>query len=329
MIATKLIAWYQKNQRDLPFRKTNDPYAIWVSEIMAQQTRIDTMIPYYHRWLNQFPTIEACAEAEVDDILKAWEGLGYYRRARFLHQGCQYLMKYHQGIFPDTHEEIAKIPGIGPYTSAAIASIAFGISVPAIDGNVLRVVSRLRKINSDISKESTKKEVYSLCYDWMQSYNASQFTQGMMEIGALICTPSSPKCNLCPLQSECASYNDQTMLDYPVKPMKKKPSEHHYDLYLIYDDTNLLVSYDDEDGLMQGMVRLPMVQSTQTAPFDRVKVATFKHVYSHKIWYCTVYTASPDSFSYSSEHYQWMPKAKISSIAWITAAKKALAYIEK
>ena len=181
-IKDELTGWYRQYHRKLIFRESGDPYAIWVSEIMAQQTRIDTMLAYYERWMKDYPTIEALASAPIEKVLKSWEGLGYYKRARKLHEGAQMVVRDYQGQLPANLEQLRAIPGIGNYTAGAIASIAFKMRAPAVDGNVLRVISRLLLMADDISSQKTHKKVYDLVYDLMADSDPSDFTQGLMEL---------------------------------------------------------------------------------------------------------------------------------------------------
>ena len=255
-IQEELTSWFRKNHRDLPFRKNKDPYSIWVSEIMAQQTRIETMIPYYERWMKDYPTILDLANAPIEKVLKSWEGLGYYNRARKLYEGAIQVIDEYNGVLPSNLDELLKIKGIGPYTAGAIASIAFNQKTPAVDGNVLRVITRLLEIEDDISKPTTVKKVYEIVYDFMDDHY-SEFTEGLMELGALICTPLNPKCNECPLNHKCMSYQKNTQLNYPIKTKAKKNPILSFKTLMIIKDSKILLSKDDRDGLMKDFYRLP------------------------------------------------------------------------
>ena len=281
-IKNELCAWFVSNHRKLPFRESKDPYAIWVSEIMAQQTRIETMLPYYERWMKDYPTIESLASAPLEKVLKSWEGLGYYNRARKLHEGAKQVVEQYQGQLPADVEELEKISGIGPYTAGAIASIAFGIPAPAVDGNVLRVITRLLEIDDDISKQTTVKKVKTIVREMMQGSNPSDFTQGLMELGALICMPQVILCKDCPLNQKCLGYAHQTQMNFPVKTKPKKAPVFNYQTLLIIKKHQILLSKDDRDGLMKGFYRLPQYETYDTNGYEYIN--EMKHVYSHKIW---------------------------------------------
>lgn len=214
-----LLNWYDQNKRDLPWRRERDPYRIWVSEIMLQQTKVDTVIPYYERFMSLFPTLDALADAEEETVLKAWEGLGYYSRARNLHQAVKEVKETYNSKVPDT-EEIHNLRGVGPYTAGAILSIAYGIPAPAVDGNVMRVLSRIFLIEDDIGKATTRKKFEALVNQIISTDKPSDFNQALMELGALICTPRSPSCLLCPVQSHCTGREAGIHESLPVK-MKK------------------------------------------------------------------------------------------------------------
>lgn len=318
-----LIEWYNINKRPLPFREKRDPYAIWVSEIMAQQTRIDSMIPYYQRWMEKWPTIESLAKAELDEVLQMWQGLGYYNRARKLHEGAKIVSEKYNGKLPADLEELKKIPGIGFYTAGAIGSIAFGLRAPAVDGNVLRVTTRLCQMSDDITKKTTIDQVYQIVYDWMQDSDASCFTQGLMELGALICTPKSPSCLFCPLNHFCKSYQAGTQLDYPVKKASKKPVELNVKTYLIDDGNHhILLSDDWSDGLMTGLFRLPQV-AEQKKELKKAKfVGKRKHVFSHRIWNMECYRMTDSKMKL--EKTRWVKVDELDSLPIVTAHRKWL-----
>ena len=229
-IQKELCEWFRENHRELIFRKDKNPYSIWVSEIMAQQTRIDSMLPYYEKWMQDYPTIESLANAPLEKVLKSWEGLGYYNRARKLHEGAKQVMCEYNGILPDDYDELLKISGIGPYTAGAIASIAYNKEIPAVDGNVLRVISRLYELEDDISKQKTIKKVREIVQDLMKGSKPSDFTQGLMELGALVCMPQVILCNKCPLNQVCHAFNNHTQMNYPIKSKAKKSPEYTYKL---------------------------------------------------------------------------------------------------
>ena len=224
MFAEPLIRWYNEHQRNLPWRVKPHPYHTLVCEFMAQQTQISTLIPYYERWLDKYPTIKDVANASEDTILKSWEGLGYYSRARNLHKTCQIITNDYNEKIPKKAKVLLKLPGIGPYIAAAIASIAYEEPIAVVDGNVLRVFTRLYGLTDDIGKEKTKQNIQKRLDQYIQHHTPSQFNQGLMELGATICTPKNPKCTECPISSICYAKNMNQIEKLPVKT--KKPPFH-------------------------------------------------------------------------------------------------------
>ena len=220
-IRKKLLAWYAVEARDLPWRRTSDPYAIWVSEIMLQQTRVETVVAYYERFLERFPTLAVLAASEIDDVLKSWEGLGYYRRAHNLHRAARVVVSEHGGSLPGTAKALRALPGIGAYTAPAIASIAFGLDEPVLDGNIVRVLSRLFRIVGDPSKAPTRKALLREAERLVTHGDASHINQALMDLGARICLSRSPACTTCPLADACDAHHDGLETDYPQKPTRK------------------------------------------------------------------------------------------------------------
>ncbi|MFW5868776.1 MAG: A/G-specific adenine glycosylase, partial [Armatimonadota bacterium] len=198
-----LLAWFDAHRRDLPWRRTSDPYRIWVSEIMLQQTQVDRVIDYYERFLVAFPTVEALAEAPIDDVLRLWEGLGYYSRARNLHAAARVIVQEHGGEFPRSPEAIRALPGIGEYTAGAVQSIAFGVPVPAVDANVIRVLARLFAVEGDVSAGEERRRIADLAAEVVPDDRPGDFNQALMELGALLCIPGRPGCLICPLSEVC------------------------------------------------------------------------------------------------------------------------------
>ncbi len=318
-IKDELTEWFAKNHRELPFRKNKDPYSIWVSEIMAQQTRIETMIPYYERWMENYPSIEALANASIESVLKSWEGLGYYTRARKLHEGAKQVMNEYGGVLPSDASALEKIAGIGPYTAGAIASIAYGQEAPAVDGNVLRVVSRLLMMEEDIMKQATHKKVKAIVREWMKGSRTSDFTEGLMELGALICTPTVILCDQCPLQKKCLAYQHQRQKDFPIKTKAKKPIEIQYQTLLIRKDNQIVISSDDSDGLMKGLWRLPQKKEFDTQNYTYLGKS--KHVFSHRVWLMDIYEGTEYVLQ---EHEKWIAVDQLNDISLVGAHRKIL-----
>lgn len=315
--ATQLNQWYQADHRDLPFRRLNDPYAIWVSEVMAQQTRIESMLPYYERWMNKWPSIESLAQAKIEDVLHLWQGLGYYNRARKLHEGAKQICELYHGKMPETKEELLKIPGIGPYTAGAVLSICFNQKEAAVDGNVLRVISRLDEMQEDVSSSKVQKQISKRVEELMEE--PSIFTQALMELGARVCTPKNPSCFLCPVNEHCSSYQKGTQENYPVKKPKKKPIELEVYTYLIVSDHCVLLSSDDSDGLMKGLKRLPQFDAPLL--IDAKPMMEMKHVFSHRIWKMKIYHSDKKA---ELENCFWCPVDQLDEVSMVTAHRKIL-----
>ena len=256
-ITRRLLAWYDKNSRDLPWRKTHDPYAIWVSEIMLQQTQVDTVIPYFRRFLKRFPTIRSLARASREDVLKSWENLGYYARARHLHEGAVKVVEDYGGELPATHEGLLSLPGIGAYTAGAILSIAFEKPVPAIDGNVRRVMSRLMALRKPLREPSVQKKIEKAVQALMPKDRPGQLNQAMMDLGATVCLPRNPACGRCPLAGACLARTRGLQNNIP--PVPKRAALPHRDMTagIIRKNGRVLVVRRPEKGLLGGLWKFP------------------------------------------------------------------------
>jgi A/G-specific adenine glycosylase len=224
-ISKEITAWYKQNKRELPWRRTKDPYKIWISEIILQQTRVDQGLNYYLRFIERFPNVETLAKAEEDDVLKYWQGLGYYSRARNLHYSAKYIMKELNGKFPKTFTELKKMKGVGDYTAGAIASFAYNEQVPLVDGNVYRFLSRLYAEDTPIDTTRGKKIFLELAKELLARQEAQIFNQAIMEFGALQCKPANPACIECPIQSKCLAFAKNEVDSFPVKSKKNKGSK--------------------------------------------------------------------------------------------------------
>ncbi|MDR0268559.1 A/G-specific adenine glycosylase [Paenibacillus sp.] len=262
--STHLLEWYMQNKRDLPWRRHRNPYYIWVSEIMLQQTRVDTVIPYFHRFIERFPTVEDLADAPEQDVLKCWEGLGYYSRARNLQAAAKQVKEQHDGQVPDDKPSVFALKGVGPYTAGAILSIAFNKPEPAVDGNVMRVLSRYFLIEEDIMKGSTRSLMERLVVELIPEGRASDFNQALMELGALVCTPKSPKCLTCPVMEHCTARIEGVVESLPVKT-KAKPPRPEYRVVALVEGTGshagkVLIRQRPQEGLLARMWELPHVQ---------------------------------------------------------------------
>lgn len=262
-IRKKIMDWFKKASRHLPWRDDPTPYKIWVSEIMAQQTRIDTVTPYFNRFLKRFPTVDKLAKAPIDRVLEVWSGLGYYARARNLHKTAGIVVTQLGGMFPDDPESLMKLPGIGPYTAGAIASIAFDKPAPILDGNVIRVLTRLFDISTNIGDSVTKKQLWSLSGALAAKASPSDFNQGLMELGALVCTPKNPQCNLCPVHKNCRSLSAGTVEERPVRMARSPvPICRLAGAVSLNESGELLMVQNELSGLFGGLWQIPI------APFD-------------------------------------------------------------
>lgn len=250
--------WFRESARDLPWRDAEDPYPIWVAEVMLQQTRVTTVLDYYEPFLEQFPTVEALARADRDAVLKAWEGLGYYARARRLHRAARQLVEEHGGDLPRTVEELRELPGIGDYTAAAVAAFAFGADDPVIDGNVLRVVSRLKALETPVDRTDTRSRVKQYLTDWIEAAaEPGRFSEAVMELGALVCTPSNPECGSCPVRSRCRAHAEGRIEQLPVTG--ERPDRPHYEVTagVLVEDGNVLIARRPEDRMLGGLWEFP------------------------------------------------------------------------
>jgi A/G-specific adenine glycosylase len=254
----RLLAWYRRHRRDLPWRRTQDPYAIWVAEVMLQQTRVETVIDYYERFMARFPTLEALADASLDDVLKAWEGLGYYARARNLHKAARAVIYDHGGHLPPTPEALLLLPGIGHYTAAAIASIAFGHQAVALDGNLRRVLCRLFGIDDDPGRANTQRHLEELALSMLPLGSAGDFNQALMDLGAMICTPTNPRCLICPLANSCRARQEGIQEQLPIRATRTHRPHRDVTAGVIWDDNgHLLITRRPPDGLLGGLWEFP------------------------------------------------------------------------
>lgn len=257
-VAACLLNWYAKHKRDLPWRRdAHDPYRVWISEIMLQQTQVVTVIPYYERFLERFPTINDLARADLDDVLKAWEGAGYYARARNLHRAAQHVVEQLDGRMPNTVEQLLTLPGIGRYTAGAIASIAFNRDAPVVDGNVIRVLCRYFKINRDPKDTKTQQHLWGLMETLLPRGRAGDFNQAMMELGATVCTPQNPNCTACPLVRTCLAKQKHLQAKLPTKTKKKTLPHHQIAVGIVWKRNKILIAQRRADALLGGLWEFP------------------------------------------------------------------------
>ncbi|KXH78834.1 A/G-specific adenine glycosylase [Sporosarcina sp. HYO08] len=299
-----LLSWYNREKRDLPWRRTNNPYYIWVSEVMLQQTRVDTVIPYYERFIKAFPTMEALAEADEHDLLKLWEGLGYYSRARNLQTGVKEVIESYGGKIPANRKDISTLKGVGPYTAGAVLSIAFGIPEHAVDGNVMRVISRLLLIEEDIAIPRNKKIFEQVVMDLIDPEDPSSFNQGLMELGATICTPN-PKCLLCPVMDFCSAFHEGRQDELPIKTKKTANKTIPIAAYALQNEEGKwLLRKRPSKGLLANLWEFPTVELTsgsspkkqiekemEIVPKNMEELLSFKHIFTHLTWDLKSFTA--------------------------------------
>ena len=294
----RLEKWFTNNQRSLPWRAHRHPYHVWISEMMLQQTQVATMLPYYERFLDAFPTVNELASAEQEQVLKLWEGLGYYARARNLHKAAKIIVNDYDGELPESYDELQKLPGVGPYIAAAVTSIAFNNPIPVVDGNVLRVFSRFWGSFEDIRSPKVRTVFFNKLKKYIQYSKPSDFNQAMMECGALICKPVDPSCDNCPLSSHCFAYKSQKVNELPVKSKQAKVP--HYDIVIgiIKKNQKILITKRKQDQLLGGLWEFPggkiekneteqialkreILEETNLKVKGLSKLATVKHAYSH------------------------------------------------
>lgn len=309
-----LLSWFSREQRDLPWRKDQDPYKVWVSEIMLQQTRVDTVIPYFNRFIEKFPTIDALATADEEDVLKAWEGLGYYSRVRNLQSAVKEVSEKYGGIVPDTPKEISSLKGVGPYTAGAILSIAYSKPEPAVDGNVMRVFSRILSIWLDIAKPASRKVFEQAVRNLISEENPSYFNQALMELGALICTPTSPSCLLCPVREHCQAFEEGVQTELPIKSKKKSARKMNMAAAVLFtEDDRVVIHKRPGKGLLANLWEFPNFEVGSSSGgrkqlLDQMEeeykvdcslksgvVTKIQHVFSHIVWDIEVYVGSIDS----------------------------------
>lgn len=297
IISNKLLDWYDRNKRTLPWRDLGDPYGIWVSEIMLQQTQVTTVIPYFERFMATLPTVSDLASVSETQLHKLWEGLGYYRRANNMHRAAQIIVEDYGGKLPSTRDELIKLPGIGPYTAGAIASMAFGEATSAIDGNVLRIYSRLHEIDTPIERVVTTSFVNQRVMEDMDSSRPGDFNQALMDLGSRICIPTGPKCGECPLKEDCQGYLNGTAEDYPIRLPKKTRKKQEFTVLVLRQDEQIQLVKRPEKGLLAGLWSFPMLEgfkeeseisdylkSCGYSVHDIRKLPDSRHLFSHIEW---------------------------------------------
>ena len=269
---TTLINWYSENKRELPWRNTKNPYFIWLSEIILQQTQVNQGLPYYYKFVNQYPTVFDLANASESDVLKLWQGLGYYSRARNLHCTAKYITEELDGKFPDTYKELIKLKGIGDYTASAIASICFDEATPVLDGNVYRVIARYYGIETPINTGKAQKDFKEVLQEIIDKKNPAEFNQAIMEFGSKQCKPQSPDCSICPFNKRCYALAKGKIQDLPVKQKLIKVKKRYFN-YIVYisDDDKTKIEKRDKKDIWQNLYQFPLVETERSFSLKEIK----------------------------------------------------------
>ena len=277
MFSKILLDWFDEHRRDLPWRHTDDPYKIWVSEIILQQTRVVQGLSYYHNFIRNFPTVKALAEADESQVVKVWQGLGYYSRARNLHAAAQSVVRDHGGKFPSDYDGIRRLKGVGDYTAAAIASFAFNLPYPAVDGNVLRFTARYKGLFDNVATAATRKKVTEICQQWMPADHAGTFNQAMMEMGAIQCVPTNPDCSQCPFAATCYAAIHHCTDTLPVKEKTTKIKDRFFHHIIYLKDNQSIIQKRTGNDIWKGLYEFPLVE-TPDSQFDLIAYLKKKEV---------------------------------------------------
>lgn len=341
----QLLAWFDDHQRALPWRHVDDAYAVWVSEIMLQQTRVSTVVEYFERWMEVFPTLEALSQAPVEEVLELWSGLGYYRRARYLHRAAKRVVEEHDGSVPRTVEELKKLPGVGPYTAGAIASIAYGQIEPLVDGNVMRVISRLYTIGGDPKRAPAKKMIWQRAGELVDRRRPGDFNQAVMELGSVICTAPAPRCSDCPVSRWCGGLASGEPERFPEngRSVAQRPMRARSCVVYTTDEgtRRFLLRRRPKQGLLGGLWEFPSSEregktwpviadlarqlepglgvDAQAIELDRC-MGTVEHVFSHRRLRMRVHELSvekiePEPLEVNDDRWRWVEEDKLHQVA--------------
>ncbi len=349
LFQTQLLDWYDQHHRRLPWRETTDPYQIWVSEVMLQQTQVKTVLRYYDPFLTAFPHIRGLAEAESQAVLKRWEGLGYYARARNLHRAARIVAREHDGVVPSTPSEFKKLPGVGPYINAAVQSIAFNHPLAVVDGNVKRVLARLNQIAAPANQASSYQEFQTIATRLLNLDQPGRFNQAMMELGALVCRPQKPDCPGCPVQAFCLACQNHTVDDFPRRQPAKAVPQHHIAAGVVTRNGRLLITRRADDGLLGGLWEFPggkigPKETAQAACLREIReevnievriethIARIKHAYTHfkivmDVFHC-VYRKGKVKLNGPVDH-RWIRPDDINQYPFPKANHKFMGHVRK
>jgi A/G-specific adenine glycosylase len=341
-LAQRLLSWFEKNRRDLPWRKTKDPYAIWLSEVMLQQTRVKTVLDYFPRFLQKYPTVERLAKSDLSDVLGSWSGLGYYRRARALHAGAREVVERYGGKLPSDAEALRGISGIGPYTAGAISSIAFGAREPLVDGNVARVLARIFALTCDVRTPAGMKEMWALARELVPQKDPGKFNESLMELGATVCVPGEPRCGECPVRDICDAHARGLSAELPVAKKKKAPREIDMVALVARRGARYLLGQRRAAGLFGGLWEPPMLELARDArpeaPFrsllgsgltDLEIKGEQTHVLTHRKIHVTIATADLSDEPKASgggvyDRFDWREASELGSLGMSSLARKIL-----
>lgn len=336
-VAGPLLRWYDRGRRVLPWREEPTPYRVWVSEIMLQQTRVQAVLPYFERFLTALPTLQDLADASEEQLSKLWEGLGYYSRVRNMKKAAQICVQQYEGRLPASYEELLKLPGIGEYTAGAIASIAFGIAAPAVDGNVLRVFSRLFGCWADVLDARTKRGFQIVTRRLMPQDRPGDFNQSLMELGATVCIPNgAPHCLDCPLRQMCSAYREGTASEIPVKAPKKARREEKKTVFLLIHENRVLVCQRPEKGLLAGLWEFPnaegwlsreegeaLLREKGMEPGRMIPLRQATHIFSHIEWKMTGFLVECGHMGIWKENQRWVNRKELEEECAIPSAFRA------
>jgi A/G-specific adenine glycosylase len=348
-ISQPLIEWYSRNKRDLPWRETKIPYNIWVSEIILQQTRVNQGINYYYRFIEKYPDLKSLASTHIDELLKVWQGLGYYSRARNMHHTAQYLVNKNNGVFYSNYRDLIKLKGIGDYTASAIASISFNQATPVLDGNVYRVIARVYGIAESTQVKSGINKFKDILNKLITNKNPGNFNQAIMEFGALQCIPKNPDCNNCIIKSVCFAYNKGLVSDLPVKKQKVKQKVRYFNyLYIIYNE-NTFIEKRTEKDIWNSLYQFPLIETEKEYsltelqknkdwlqtfeslnPFIEKEVFTKKHILSHQVLVACFYKIRIiQTTDFLLNNYRSIPLTKLDTVSIPRLIEEYLEHINK
>lgn len=349
-VPRNLIPWFCAHQRVMPWRQRRTPYRVWVSEIMLQQTRVDTVTPYFRRWMQQFPSLKTLAEAHIDEVLKQWEGLGYYSRARRLHQTANLIRQEYGGRFPRTYEGLVALPGVGPYTAAAIGSLCMGLDVAVVDGNVARVLSRITALPDDIQSTAGKRKLQQLADTCLVSGKAGMVNEAWMELGATVCLPRNPHCGRCPMKSVCRAFQANDVTSFPNKARRGKVPHRHVAAGVIVNRKGeILIARRRDDAMLGGLWEFPgggqeggeSLEECLARELDeelgitvRVgpKIRTVRHAFSHftmdlHAYWARIVKGRPRAIECSD--FTWTPRSQLRRFAYPKADLVILGDVEQ